>query len=91
MGRIVLRIRIPMCSFSPGRATNGVRGEELVGIGAFLLAAIIAVPLTLTVIAAAWIAHRPLIGGGLIVAGLALAFLLRRLHRPPPHFLPVGR
>jgi len=31
-------------------------------------------------------------GGGLILAGLALAFLLRRLHRPPPrHFLPVGR
>jgi Transmembrane protein 43 len=66
--------------------------EELVGIGAFLLAAMIAVPLALIVIAAAWIAHRPLIGGGLILAGLALAFLLRRLHRPPPqHFLPVGR
>src|SRR5580704_4374358 len=66
--------------------------EELVGIGAFLLASMIAVPLALTVIAAAWIAHRPLIGGGLIVAGLALAFLLRRLHRPPPrHFLPVSR
>ena len=66
--------------------------EELVGIGAFLLASMIAVPLALTVIAAAWIAHRPVIGGGLIVAGLALAFLLRRLHRPPPrHFLPVDR
>jgi hypothetical protein len=66
--------------------------EELVGIGAFLLAAMIAVSLALIVIAAAWIAHRPLIGGGLILAGFALAFLLRRLHRPPPqHFLPVGR
>ena len=66
--------------------------EELVGIGAFLLALMIAVPLALTVIAAAWIVHRPLIGGGLFVAGLAVAFLLRRLHRPPPrHFLPVSR
>jgi hypothetical protein len=37
------------------------------------LALIIAVPLTLIVIAAAWIAHRPLVGVGLIVAGLGLA------------------
>jgi Transmembrane protein 43 len=73
--------------------------EELVGIASFLLALIIAVPLTLIVIAAAWIAHRPLVGVGLIVAGLGLAYLLRRLHRkpvqpppppPPTHFLPEG-
>jgi hypothetical protein len=66
--------------------------ETLADIGAFMLALLIALPLTLLVIAAAWITHRPLIGGGLIVAGLALAFLLRRLHRPlPRHFLPVSR
>jgi len=50
----------------------------------------------LIVIAAAWIAHRPLVGVGLIVVGLGLAYLLRRLHRkpvqppPPTHFLPEG-
>jgi hypothetical protein len=74
--------------------------EELVGIASFLLALIVAVPLTLIVIAAAWIAHRPLVGVGLIVAGLGLAYLLRQLHRrpvqppppppPPTHFLPEG-
>ena len=67
--------------------------ETLVGAGAFLLALIVSVPLTLLVIAAAWIAHRPLVGVGLIVAALALAYALRRLHRPPPaptHFLPEG-
>ena len=46
-----------------------------------MLALLLALPLTLIVIAAAWITHRPLIGGALIVAGLGLAYLLRRLHR----------
>ncbi|HEX3535856.1 MAG TPA: TMEM43 family protein [Stellaceae bacterium] len=68
--------------------------ETLVGAGAFLLALIVSVPLTLLVIAAAWIAHRPLIGVGLIVVAIALAWALRRLHRRPPptptHFLPEG-
>jgi hypothetical protein len=67
--------------------------EQLVGIGVGLLALIIAVPLTLIVIALAWIAYRPLIGGGLIAVGLVLGYLLRRLlHRPAAsHVLPVGR
>jgi len=67
--------------------------EDLVGIGAFLMALVVAVPLTLLVIAAAWIVHRPLIGIGLIVIGLALAYGLRRLHRKPvpqTTFLPAG-
>jgi hypothetical protein len=72
--------------------------EELVGIASFLLALIVAVPLALIVIAAAWIAHRPLVGVGLLVAGLGLGYLVRRLHRrpaqppppPPTHFLPEG-
>jgi len=69
--------------------------ETLADIGAFMLALLLALPLTLIVIAAAWITHRPLIGGALIVAGLGLAYLLRRLHRarqpqPPTHFLPTG-
>jgi hypothetical protein len=67
--------------------------EQVVGIGVALLALIIAVPLTFIVIAVAWIAYRPLISVGLIAAGLALGYLLRRLlHRPAPtRFLPVGR
>ena len=61
----------------------------------FMLALLIALPLTLIVIAAAWITHRPLIGGTLIVAAIALGYLLHRLHRarqpqPPTHFLPTG-
>jgi hypothetical protein len=67
--------------------------EELAGIGAFLMALIVSVPLTLIVIAAAWIAHRPLIGVGLIVAAFGLGYLLRRLHRRAPlptSFLPAG-
>jgi hypothetical protein len=72
--------------------------EELVGIASFLLALIVAAPLALIVIAAAWIAHRPLVGAGLLVAGLGLGYLVRRLHRrpaqppppPPTHFLPEG-
>jgi Transmembrane protein 43 len=62
--------------------------------GAFLMALIVSVPLTLIVIAAAWIAHRPLIGVGLVVVGIGLAFLLRKLHRrpaaPTTTFLPPG-
>ena len=69
--------------------------ESIVGAGAFLLALIVSVPLTLLIIAAAWIAHRPLLGIGLIVAAIGLAFVLRRLHRrpqppAPTHFLPEG-
>src|SRR5258708_35170848 len=69
--------------------------ETMADIGAFMLALLLALPLTLIVIAAAWITHRPLIGGALIVAGLGLAYLPRRLHRaraaqPPAHFLPTS-
>jgi transmembrane protein TMEM43 len=66
--------------------------ESLAEAGAFLMALIVSVPLTLIVIAAAWVAHRPLIGVGLVAVGIGLALLLRKLHRPrpPPHFLPEG-
>jgi hypothetical protein len=60
--------------------------ESLVGAGAFLVALTLAVPITLVTIAVAWIVHRPLIGGLLLVGALAALYLLRKLHpqRPVP-------
>lgn len=54
---------------------------DIAGIGVFSLALVLSVPLTLLVIALAWIAHRPLLGAGLIVAGGVLGYLLRRRQR----------
>ena len=54
--------------------------ELLVGAGAFLVALTLAVPITLVTIAVAWIAHRPLIGGGLLVGAVVALVLLRQLH-----------
>ena len=52
--------------------------EDLVELAGFVLALVIAIPLTLVTIAIAWLAHRPLIGVGLIVAGLALGYAVHR-------------
>jgi len=52
---------------------------DLVGAGTFLMSLAVSVPVTLVVIAAAWIANRPLIGGGLIVAAIAFLVLLPKL------------
>lgn len=52
--------------------------ETLVGGGAFLLSLGLAIPVTLITIAVAWVAHRPLLAGALIVGGLAAMFLLSR-------------
>jgi hypothetical protein len=54
--------------------------ESLVGAGAFLVALTLAVPVTLLTIAVAWIVHRPLIGGLLLVGAIGALFLLRWLH-----------
>ncbi len=54
--------------------------ESVVGAGAFLVALTLAVPITLLTIALAWIVHRPLIGGLLLVGAVAALFLLRWLH-----------
>jgi Transmembrane protein 43 len=54
--------------------------ESIVGTGAFLVAFTLAVPITLLTIGIAWFAHRPLVGGGLLVAAVAALVLLRRLH-----------
>ncbi|MDR3514801.1 MAG: TMEM43 family protein [Azospirillaceae bacterium] len=61
--------------------------EGVVDAAAFLVALIIAIPLTAITIAISWIAYRPLLGGGLIIVGLGLAILVRRLAgRRPPRF-----
>jgi hypothetical protein len=40
----------------------------------------LAVPITLATIAVAWIVHRPLIGGLLLVGAVVAVYLLRQLH-----------
>jgi hypothetical protein len=54
--------------------------ESLVGAGVFLVALTLAIPITLLTIAIAWIVHRPLIGGLLLVGAVGAWFLLRQLH-----------
>jgi hypothetical protein len=53
--------------------------ESMVGAGAFLVSLTLAVPITLLTIAVAWIAHRPVVGVGLVVAAMAALFLLPRM------------
>ncbi len=53
--------------------------ESIVGAGLFFIALMLAIPLTLVVIAISWLVVRPLIGGGLLVAALvALVLMIRR-------------
>ncbi len=54
--------------------------ESLIGAGAFLVALTLAVPITLLTIAIAWIVHRPLIGGALLLGAVAAVYLLSMLH-----------
>jgi hypothetical protein len=53
--------------------------ESIAAAGAFVLALLLAVPLTVATIAIAWIVHRPLIGVALLVAGIAATVGLRRI------------
>jgi hypothetical protein len=65
--------------------------EGIVETGAFLIAVTFAVPLTLLTIAIAWIAHRPVMGSGLIASAVAALVLLRRMHRgPAPKFVSAA-
>lgn len=57
--------------------------EGIMEAGAFVVALTFAVPVTLLTIAVAWAAHRPLVGGALLVAAAISLFLLPRLHRGP--------
>ncbi|MBF0355874.1 MAG: hypothetical protein HQL43_11625 [Alphaproteobacteria bacterium] len=56
--------------------------ESLVNAASIGVAFMIAAPLTLTIIAAAWLIHRPLIGAALIAAGFAAVIIIKRLIQP---------
>jgi len=57
--------------------------EGIAETGAFLIAIILTLPLALLTIAVAWIAHRPALGIGLLVAAGALFWLLSRMRNTP--------
>jgi hypothetical protein len=54
--------------------------ESFVGAGTIVAALTLAVPITLTTIALAWIAHRPIIGGTLLAGAAVTLTALRWLH-----------
>jgi hypothetical protein len=55
--------------------------EGVVDVGVFLVAFMVSVPLSLFIIAMAWFAHRPLLSGVLVAAGIGAAVLIRMLRR----------
>jgi hypothetical protein len=57
--------------------------EGIAETGVFLVALMLTVPVTLLIIAVAWIAHRPLLGVALIAGAVAAFVLLRKLLRKP--------
>jgi hypothetical protein len=62
----------------------------LVGMGLGLVAFAVAAPLTLLTIAVAWIAHRPVVGIGLILVALAISgFVLVRFARKRRSLVPA--
>jgi hypothetical protein len=64
--------------------------EGIAETGIFLVALTLTLPLALLTIAIAWFAHRPLIGGALIAAAIALFILFRRMHRRPAAMPAAG-
>lgn len=66
---------------------------RMVGAGTALLAALLAAALSLATMALAWVAYRPLLGGGLLLAAVGAVVLIVRSRRlkqvvPPP--IPTG-
>ena len=53
--------------------------ESVVSAATFVMALAVALPLTLVTIALAWLTYRPLLAGGLILGGLAGAFIIKRM------------
>jgi len=67
----------PLSTFVAVVPLLGSIARGAAGLAAFVLA----IPLTLVVIAISWIVFRPLLGIGLLVAAAALLYGLQRLHR----------
>jgi len=57
--------------------------EGIAEAGTFLIAFTLALPLTLVIVALAWVAHRPLVGGALVIGAIAVFVLIRRMHPRP--------
>ena len=53
--------------------------QGLVGAGTFLVALGLAIPIALVTIAVAWLASRPLLGGGLLIAAVGAAWAIRNV------------
>ena len=53
--------------------------ESLVGVGTFFVALGLSIPITLVTIAVAWLASRPLVGGGLLIAAAAAVWAIRNV------------
>jgi hypothetical protein len=65
--------------------------ETLVNGAAAVVAFLVAAPLTLFTIAAAWLIHRPLIGGGIILAAVIITVAVRKMApRAAPASAPMG-
>lgn len=63
--------------------------EGILQAGVFLVALTFAVPVTLVTIAIAWAAHRPLVGGVLIIAAVLSLFFLPRLRKASRPVVPA--
>ena len=65
---------------------------SLLGAGTGLVAFLVALALSFTTIALAWLAYRPLLGGALLVVAVGSLVLLRRREGPTvvPPPIPTG-
>ena len=63
---------------------------DLVGGVVTLVSVAIGVPLSILVIAFAWLTFRPLIGGGLILLALVVGYLLWRWRKSRAPAVPAG-
>jgi hypothetical protein len=63
---------------------------DLVGGAVTLVSVAIGVPLSILVIAFAWLTFRPLIGGGLILVALVVGYLLWRWRKSRAPAVPAG-
>jgi len=57
---------------------------NLLGAGIAIFALVVSIVLSLITIAIAWLAYRPLIGGGLLAAAIALLVIFKMTRKPKP-------